>query len=196
MLSVITKTSGTLKMRNTESNSLCLVTKPKRITKDTQVTTRTTNNIAPNKPGRLIINLIPHNLKINNGSPGVKVLNNAGMAIKRENRGINTQVLFKKKPKLILEKYANKRHTRYRDTKSGIVLIKSTEIRNSVKDAALMRGSIDCRNPFFRAMSSEKTDSLKKEMALKIERSIKLLFLKPKVNRLSWLVSSLLTMLL
>lgn len=89
---------GILKILNTESNSLCLVTKPRRITKDTQVTTRATNNIAPNKPGRVIINFIPNALKVNNASPGVKPLNNAGMAIKRENRGINIQVLFKKNP--------------------------------------------------------------------------------------------------
>ena len=35
-------------------------------------------------------------LKVNNGSPGLKMLNNAGSAIQRENTGINNQVRFKK----------------------------------------------------------------------------------------------------
>lgn len=60
-------------------------------------------------------------------------------------------------------------------------LMKSAEIRNNAKDAALIRGSIDCRNPFFKASSSEKIDSLKKERVPVIERSIKLF----KTNRLS-----------
>jgi hypothetical protein len=68
------------------------------MTKDTLVVTRITNSAAVLKPDRLITNFVPKNLKINKGSPGVKALNSAGMAIKRENSGINIQVLFKKNP--------------------------------------------------------------------------------------------------
>lgn len=61
-----------------------------------------------------------------------------------------------------------------------MLLIKSTETRNNAKDTVLTRGSIDCKNPFFKAISSERIDSFKKARALVIERSIKLLFLKLK----------------
>lgn len=42
-------------------------------------------------------------------SPGVTMLKTAGRAIKSEKRGMNIQVLFKKKPVRILEKYAKRR---------------------------------------------------------------------------------------
>jgi len=98
-----------------------------------------------------MINFKPDNLKVNSVSPGVKALNNAGIAIKRENKGINTHVLFKKNPRLILEKITKIRHTEYNNSRNRMFFIKSMATRNSIKDTTLIRGSIDCRNPFFKA---------------------------------------------
>jgi len=151
------------------------------MTKDTQALTRVTNNSAPNKPGRVIINFTPDNLKVRSGSPGVKPENNAGMAIKREKMGINTKVLFRKNPKRILEKDANKRQNKYEHNKSGMLFIISAAMIKSAKVAAFTLGSMDCKNPFFRAYSSAKMDSRKKDKALRIERSIKLLFFNAKL---------------
>jgi hypothetical protein len=181
MPSVVTKTCGILKIRNTLSSSVCLVVKPSSMTKDTQALTRVTNNSAPNKPGRVIINFIPANLKLKRGSPGVTPENNAGMAIKREKMGINTQVLIKKNLKLILEKDANKIQNKYEHNKSGMFFIRSADIIKSAKVTAFTRGSMDCKNPFFKAYSSAKTDSLKKERAPRIERSIKLFLFNAKL---------------
>lgn len=168
-------------MRNTLSNSVCLVVRLNKITKDTDVTTRITNIIAPNRPGLVIINFIPKTLKLNSASPGVKALNNAGMAIKREKIGINIQVLFKKNPRGILEKYVSKRQNKYRQTKREILFITSPDIRNNAKDTALILGSINCKKPLCKACSSANIDSFRKDSADRTERSIKLLS-NAKVN--------------
>jgi len=172
-------------MRNTLSKAVCLVTKPSSITKDTEVMTRVTNNTAPDKPGRVITNLNPSNLKINNGSPGVKVENNAGMAIKSEKIGINIQVLFKKNPRLILEKGVNSKQNKYKHIKRGMLFIRSAAMRKNAKVTVFIRGSIDCRNPSPDAYSSAKMDSLKKDSATRRERSIKLLLFTANVTDLS-----------
>ena len=108
MPSVITKTWGIPKMRSTLSSSKCLVVILKRTTKDTEVMTRVTNSVAPDKPWRVTVSISPAIFTVIKGSPGVKMLKMAGMAMKSENRGMNTQVLFKKNPKRILEKQANR----------------------------------------------------------------------------------------
>ena len=110
--------------------------------------TRTTNNIAPEKPGWVIINFIPNSLKSNSFSPGLKVENNAGTAINTENMGIKNQVLFRKNLKRILEKEVNNRQNKYRLSNSRIFLIRSTVIRKSKKVIVFIRGSMDCKNPF------------------------------------------------
>jgi hypothetical protein len=110
-----------------------------------------------------------------NASPGEKMLNKAGIAIKSENKGINTQVRFKKKPKFILERYASSKHNAYKHNKIRIFFVRITCVMNSKKVTAFIRGSNDCNNPVLKAYSSAKIDSFKKDKALKIERSIKLL---------------------
>jgi hypothetical protein len=45
----------------------------------------------------------PKSLKAQSISPGLAKLNNAGIAINKENNGIKTQVRLRKNPKLILE---------------------------------------------------------------------------------------------
>jgi len=175
MLSVITKIWGILKIRNTLNKTVCFVTRLNSTTKDTEAMTRVTNNTAPDKPGRVITNLNPSNLKINNGSPGVKVENNAGVAIKSEKTGINIQVLFKKNTRLILEKETNNKQNKYKHIKRGVLFIRRVEMRKKAKVTVFIRGSIDCKNPSPEAYSSAKIDSLKKDKVLKIERSIKLL---------------------
>ena len=72
--------------------------------------TRITNKAAPNTPGRVMMKPTPAIFKVIRASPGVKMLNKAGIAIKRENKGMNTQVLFKKNPRSILEKWVNDKH--------------------------------------------------------------------------------------
>ena len=109
MPSVITKICGIPKMRNTLSSSKCRVVILKRTTKDTEVITRVTKNAAPDRPWRVTISLSPAIFSVAMVSPGVKMLKMAGRAIKSENRGMNIQVLFKKKPRWILEKHANRR---------------------------------------------------------------------------------------
>ena len=97
-------------MCKTRSSSKCLVVKLSSTAKDTQVTTRVTNNIAPYNPWLVITSFAPNILKTASVSPGVKILNKAGMAMKSENKGMNIHVLFKKKPKLIPEIQAKNRH--------------------------------------------------------------------------------------
>jgi len=59
----------------------------------------------------------PAILKATSASPGVAKLNKAGMAINSENKGINTNVLLRKNPKFILEKYARTRDAIYKYNK-------------------------------------------------------------------------------
>jgi hypothetical protein len=107
---IITKTKGTLKILKTFSRSKCLVVRLKRATKDTDVVTRMTNKAAPDTPGRVMMRLALAIFKVKSGSPGVKILNKAGRTMKRENKGMNTHVLFKKNPRPILEKWVNNKH--------------------------------------------------------------------------------------
>ena len=58
-----------------------------------------------------------------------------------------------------------------------LCLIKSITVRTSKNETTFIFGSMDCKNPFFKAYSSLKTDSFKKDRAPTMERSIKLLFL-------------------
>ena len=55
--------------------------------------------------------------------------------------------------------------------------MKIIAIRTSKNETTFIFGSMDCKNPFFKAYSSLKTDSFKKDRAPAMERSIKLLFL-------------------
>ena len=110
MPSVITNTRGILKLRKVLSNSKCLVVMLKSTANDTEVTTRMTNNVAPNKPCRVITSLTPVIFKAINASPGVKKLNKAGIAITIENTGMNIHVLFKKYFMLILDKHVSVKH--------------------------------------------------------------------------------------
>ncbi len=73
-----------------------------------------------------MINLKLAILKVTSASPGVKILNKAGIAIKSENNGMNIQVRFKKNPKLILERYVKSKHRAYRHTRIETFLVKST----------------------------------------------------------------------
>ena len=57
---------------------------------------------------------------------------------------------------------------------------------NNKMVAVFILGSRDCRNPFFAAQSSEKTDSLKNDKAPEIERSIKLFFMVGPLFRQSF----------
>ena len=104
MPNIITKTCGILNIRRTFSSSKCFVVILNRTAKETEAITRVTNNSAPNNPWLVMTRFNPRTLKPAIGSPGVKMLNNAGIAIKKEKSGINIHVLFKKKPKLIFEK--------------------------------------------------------------------------------------------
>ena len=106
----MTKTWGILNMRRTFSSSKCFVVILNRTARETELITRVTNNNAPNKPWRVMIRLNPRTLKPAIESPGVKMLNNAGIAMKIEKSGINTHVLFKKNPKLIFEKNVSAKH--------------------------------------------------------------------------------------
>jgi hypothetical protein len=113
---------------------------------------------------------------MNKDSPGVKILNSAGIAINKENIGINIHVLFKKKPILILEKYARTKQTTYRQKEIAMLFVKSIAIINNKNVITLILGSKDCKNPFLDAYSSEKIDSLKNDITPVIERSTKLFF--------------------
>ena len=149
----------------------------KRTAKDTEVTTRARNNPAPDNPWRVMTRLNPAILKTASDSPGVKMLNIAGIATKSENSGTNTHVRFKKNPKLIREALAKIRQSAYRHNKTGMFLVKSIWRINKRKVTPFILGSKDCKNPGREAYSSAKIDSFKKDNAPSIERSIKLLFL-------------------
>jgi hypothetical protein len=73
-----------------------------------------------------MINLRLAILKAIRASPGLKTLNKAGIAIKSANKGINIQVLFKKNPKLILERYVKSKHRAYKHTRIRMLFVKST----------------------------------------------------------------------
>jgi len=111
------------------------------------------------------------------GSPGVTTLNKAGMAINKENNGINTHVLKIKKPIGTFEQTANTKHKRYSQP-TDVAVFKETAVKiNSKNVTVLIRGSRPCKNPLRTACSSHSTASFKKDTALKIVRSMKLLFL-------------------
>lgn len=135
-----------------------------------------TNKAAVNNPWRVITNFRPIIFRVNRASPGVKILNNAGIAIKRENIGTNIHVLFKKKPIFTLEKYTRIKHASYIQNKTVMLFVKSIAIIKRMDVITLILGSKDCKNPCFAAYSSAKIDSFKNNRAPVIERSIKLLF--------------------
>jgi len=166
---------GTLKTCRTLRSSVCLAVKANRITNDTEVVTRSTNVAAPNNPCRVIVNFKPKTLKDHSASPGLIKLNKAGMAIKRENNGMNTHVLLRKNRRPMPEKHASDRQNKYITARKGMVFASITDIKSSRVAAALKRGSLACRNPFFEAYSSAKTDSFRKDRAPVTERSMKLL---------------------
>ena len=114
--------------------------------------------------------LNPAILKTASGSPGVKILNIAGIAIKSENRGTNTQVRFKKNPKLIREAWVKIRQSVYRHNKTKRLLVKSIWRINKRKVTLFILGSKDCKNPWREAYSSAKMDSFRKDKAPIIER--------------------------
>jgi hypothetical protein len=121
-----------------------------------------------------MVKVTPTTFQVANVSPGVKMLKRAGIAINSENKGINIHVRFKKNPKLILERYANSKHSPYRNRRIRIFLVNSTWRINNRRVTALILGSKDCRRPFCNAYSSAKIDSFKKDRAPIIERSMKL----------------------
>jgi len=167
-------------IRKTLSSSKCLVVTLNRTAKDTEVMTRITNNAAPDTPWCVTVNVMPATLQPINGSPGVKILNNAGIAIKNENNGINTHVRFRKNLKFIPETSANNKHSAYRHNKIKMLFANNTWTMNKRKVIVFTLGSNDCKKPFRAAYSSANTDSFKKDNAPSIERSMKLLFFLPK----------------
>ena len=66
-----------------------------------------------------------------------------------------------------------------------MLFVKRVVKRNIKIVASFILGSMDCRNPFFDAYSSEKMDSFKKDRAPMIERSIKLLSFDTWLDSLS-----------
>jgi hypothetical protein len=149
------------------------------MTNDTEVTTLDTNKTAPNSPGRVIIRFTPRILKSNMDSPGVNTLNKAGIAIKNEKSGINIQVRFRKNLRSIPEEHAMIKHNTYITAIPVICRESVTSKIKRIKVTDFILGSRDCSHPRIPAYSSESIDSLKKDRALMIERSMKLfLFLK------------------
>jgi len=172
----MTKTWGTLKILRTFSKVKCRVVKLSSTTKDTEVITRATNNIAPSKPWRVTVKSTPNIFQLPKTWPGEKTLKIAGTAIKRENKGMNIQVLLRKKPSLIDEIVDKNRQNAYREAKTRISFVRTVRIMNKRKVNPLILGSRDCKKPLFKADSSAKTDSFKKDRAPISERSMKLLF--------------------
>jgi hypothetical protein len=86
-------------------------------------------------------------LKIIKVSPGLKTLNNAGSAIKSENKGMNTQVLFKKNKRPIREKRTKIRHSIYKYEIRYTFFRRMTKIIKERIVSVFIRGSIDCRRP-------------------------------------------------
>ena len=170
---VITKTWGIFIIRKTLSSSKCLVVMLSRTAKDTETITRITNNAAPDSPWCVMVNVIPAIFQATNGSPGVKILNNAGIAIKNENNGMNTHVRFRKNLKFIPETSANNKHSAYRHNKIKMLLASNIWIMNKRKVIVFTLGSNDCKKPFCAAYSSAKMDSFKKDIAPSTERSMK-----------------------
>jgi len=74
---------------------------------DTEVITLMTNRAAADNPCLVMASLMLRITTETTASPGLKKSNMAGTAMKKENSGINTQVLFRKNHRLILEKEDN-----------------------------------------------------------------------------------------
>jgi hypothetical protein len=55
--------------------------------------------------------LSPPIFTLTSASPGVKTLNNAGTAIKRENSGMKIKVLLRKNRRPMLEQYVKSMHS-------------------------------------------------------------------------------------
>lgn len=165
MLNVMIKICGILKIRSTLSISVCFVAKLKRITKETETVMRAKNIVTLEKP-------LP---------PEIKALNNAGREINKEKTGINISVRFKKYPNDIFESIASSKQNKYNVKIIEMFFVKSIDKRNSRKLKVLIRGSSSCKNPFFKADSCAKIDSLKNASVFKMVRSIKLWVLNFKV---------------
>jgi hypothetical protein len=83
------------------------VVKTRSAPKDTEVKTRIKKMLALAMPCLVIITGIEKILKVNSGSPGLNILDKAGIAIQREKSGIKNQVRFKKKTRPMEEKKAS-----------------------------------------------------------------------------------------
>jgi hypothetical protein len=91
-----------------------------------------------------------------------------------EYKGKNTELLFRKNPRLIFETKANIIQSKYK-TQSVAIFLRNNATVNKIKKAkTFIRGSTDCNNPRLAAYSSENTDSFKKDTTPIIECSIKL----------------------
>jgi hypothetical protein len=115
MPKVITKICGIWKIRNTLSNSLCLVVRESKMAMDTEVITLKINRPAADKPCFVMTNFRLNRPQIKTGSPGLKKLNRAGMAMKSENRGMKIHVLLRKNHRLIPDKEVKAKTERYID---------------------------------------------------------------------------------
>lgn len=109
-------------------------------TSDREVITRKTNNAALPTPCFVIVKSSIQTFKCRSGSPGLKELNNAGMAIKREKIGMNIHVLFKKKKIFILENPASRRQEKYRDNNAGMLLEKAANRSKAKNVISFIRG--------------------------------------------------------
>lgn len=145
-------------MRSTLSKSACLVVKLNRITKETETVMRAKNIVTLEKP-------LP---------PEIKALNNAGSEINKEKTGINISVRLKKYGNDIFESITSNKQNKYNIAITEMSFEKSIDKRNSRKLKVLIRGSSACKNPFFKADSCAKIDSLKNASVFKMVRSIKL----------------------
>jgi hypothetical protein len=144
---------------------------------DTLVKTRIKKKTALAIPWRVTESEKPKSRRLISGSPGLKISNNTGKTITRENNGIKIQVRLKKNPRLIDDRWARKRQKAYMAIRKDTFLASKTarSRNNTLKDLSL--GSLACKNPAFAAYSSENIDSRKKENAPCNERSIKLFLL-------------------
>ena len=146
----------------------------KRVHNETEAKTRVKKKPALAIPCLVILKGVLNILKLNTGSPGLKILKMAGKAIKRENSGIKIQVRFKKKPIFIDDTAATKRQKAYMLMRKKIFLENKTAKRSNKIIKTLTRASRACRKPCFAAYASENTDSLIKEHTPNMERWIKL----------------------
>jgi hypothetical protein len=139
---------------------------------DTEVITLKINRPAADRPCLVITTFRLNTPQIKIGSPGLKKLNTAGMAMKRENKGMKIQVLLRKNHRLIPEKKVNAKTDRYITAIRWGFLVKSTARSKRRQEIVFMRASLLCKKAFFAAYSSAKTDSLKKDRAPLIECSM------------------------